>query len=75
MGDAIDHAQDLALMFQEHTRHGILATIRNVIAVFPEEGRACCDCGDPIPTERLRARPGATRCIECQERKERRDRR
>lgn len=35
------------------------------------EARACAACGDPIPAERLRARPDATLCIECQEEHER----
>jgi len=26
----------------------------------------CDDCGDEIPLERLRANPGATRCVRCQ---------
>ena len=31
------------------------------------DGVACCrECGDPIPTERLKAVPGASRCRECQ---------
>lgn len=36
------------------------------------DGKACCrGCGEPIPLARLRARPGACRCIECQELHER----
>lgn len=30
----------------------------------------CEDCGRPIPPERLRALPEATRCVECQRRSE-----
>jgi RNA polymerase-binding protein DksA len=30
----------------------------------------CVDCGAEIPVERLRARPGAARCVECQGRHE-----
>jgi RNA polymerase-binding protein DksA len=32
------------------------------------EGRygVCEDCGEDIPVERLRAYPGATRCVRCQ---------
>jgi len=29
-------------------------------------GGICEDCGDPIPEARLRAMPGATRCVACQ---------
>lgn len=32
----------------------------------------CDDCGNPIPAARLRILPSATRCIECQQRNERR---
>jgi RNA polymerase-binding protein DksA len=31
----------------------------------------CADCGADIPLERLRAEPGAARCIQCQARHER----
>jgi RNA polymerase-binding transcription factor len=30
----------------------------------------CVDCGAEIPFERLRAQPGAERCVACQERRE-----
>jgi RNA polymerase-binding protein DksA len=30
----------------------------------------CADCGDEIPFQRLRAQPGAERCVACQERHE-----
>lgn len=26
----------------------------------------CIDCGEPIPAARLKAVPGALRCVECQ---------
>jgi RNA polymerase-binding transcription factor DksA len=31
----------------------------------------CADCGGPIGTERLAARPGAPRCIACESRRRR----
>ena len=36
------------------------------------EGRygICEDCGRPIHEARLRARPDATRCVDCQRRRE-----
>ena len=36
------------------------------------EGRygICEDCGQPIPTERLEARPHATFCVDCQKKRE-----
>jgi DnaK suppressor protein len=36
---------------------------------------ACEDCHEPIPTERLRFRPEATRCVGCQSRWDRVNRR
>lgn len=30
----------------------------------------CYDCEDPIPPQRLAAKPHATRCVDCQERRE-----
>src|SRR5438046_3071595 len=30
----------------------------------------CASCGQPIPAERLAARPEATQCVECQRRRE-----
>ena len=35
----------------------------------------CEDCGEPIATERLRFRPEATRCVDCQTRWDRLNRR
>ncbi len=29
----------------------------------------CADCGGPIPTERLLAKPSASLCVSCQEKK------
>jgi len=32
-----------------------------------EDGRlVCAECGEPIPAQRLKAVPGATRCRACQ---------
>ncbi|WP_449063518.1 TraR/DksA family transcriptional regulator [Planomonospora algeriensis] len=32
----------------------------------------CVDCGRPVPEGRLEARPEASRCVQCQSRRERR---
>ncbi|GII81591.1 hypothetical protein Sru01_65730 [Sphaerisporangium rufum] len=32
----------------------------------------CVDCGAPVPEGRLAARPEASRCVQCQSRRERR---
>ncbi|MBG0832129.1 TraR/DksA C4-type zinc finger protein [Planomonospora sp. ID67723] len=39
-----------------------------------DDGRygLCVDCGRPVPEGRLEARPEASRCVECQSRRERR---
>ena len=37
-------------------------------------GRLCLDCGDEIEPERLKALPYVVRCIDCQTKKERRER-
>jgi len=39
------------------------------------DGRRCCiDCEEPIPEERLAARPDSVRCIECKQIKEQKQR-
>ncbi len=37
--------------------------------------RVCLDCFDPLGKKRLKANPDAVRCVECQELKEKQDRR
>lgn len=76
MGDAIDQAQDFDMMYQEQTRHRLLQNMAHKPANIPiPTYRECIDCGEPIPQDRLQARPASVRCIDCQERKERRERR
>jgi RNA polymerase-binding transcription factor DksA len=31
----------------------------------------CVDCGNPVPDERLEARPGTARCVPCQSKRDR----
>ena len=38
------------------------------------ERGSCCDCAGKIPERRLRAQPFAVRCLQCEERRERRGR-
>jgi|GEM_PF-646872 len=40
----------------------------------PDVSRICLDCGDEIELARLTAVPNAVRCLDCQGKKERRDR-
>lgn len=37
------------------------------IAQIIQAGRDCCECGLPIPAQRLRVQPFAVRCIDCQQ--------
>lgn len=68
--DIIDHASDL------EERHRAAALAAHRAARAPAPGTAadglCADCGDPIPAARLARVPGARRCVECQQREERR---
>jgi len=41
-------------------------TVQQEAAYNIEGITSCCDCLDPIPAERLAAKPDAARCIECQ---------
>ena len=34
----------------------------------------CVDCGNPVPDERLEARPATARCVPCQSKRDRRRR-
>lgn len=64
--DAADDGQVAEQLFREEA----LAAVRvaPAAAQVMEGGRVvCAECGQPIPTARLAAVPGATRCRECQE--------
>lgn len=64
---------DRASVLEQALHETALAAHRAARCAEPAapDGR-CIGCGDPIPPERLAARPGAARCVECQEREERR---
>lgn len=70
--DSIERGQRLDEFYR---RNAIAAHFAS--AAGPEEplyidGERCClDCEDPIPPDRLRHRPDAVRCTECQSKKER----
>jgi DnaK suppressor protein len=58
-------------LLQEQRRH--LDQLANALArVAAGTYGICDDCGRPIPAQRLRILPSATRCIACQQRNERR---
>ena len=61
---------NLSLRIKERDAR-LVEKIRSVLKKI-EDGTfgICEDCGGPIPEKRLRARPVATRCIECKEKQE-----
>ena len=84
--DEIDQAQQNDELFRRNAlnkhfgrspeyllRKGVLPNrSRTVHGAGPGSGpRLCTDCGDKIDAGRLEARPGATRCIDCQAKHER----
>ncbi len=75
------HAELFAELFRVHAKHvacsgcGKTETLRAVRTQKGdwdwEDAVRCEDCGGEIPEARLRAVPGATRCVKCQEEFER----
>jgi len=68
---------DLAAQFQqmdlERALKRALMAARSADEPFYVGGVRCClDCGEPIPPERIRANPQASRCVACQAGRERR---
>jgi len=65
MADDADRAQ---ILEEQHRARSIaVARARSMDTPLMENGRrVCLECGDPIPKARLRASPGAVRCIGCQ---------
>ena len=67
---SLDQARDQALLDQtRHTMAELLAARQRLAT--GRYGR-CEQCGRPIPVERLRARPEATRCVTCSAQRSRR---
>ncbi len=59
-------------MYVSHKFAVVVPNLRRAIAKALQGTRnACDDCKDLIPAKRLKAVPGAIRCLCCQERKER----
>lgn len=69
--DDANHAQKR----EELARATALAVVQRQIAADLSEAGCedCIDCGDPIPEDRRKAMPSATRCIGCQEIEDRRE--
>lgn len=63
---AFERAQILALRAQARSR---LSEIDRAVQRWHHGTYGICEgCGDPIPVERLLARPAATTCLRCAER-------
>lgn len=79
-GDSIDESVDeqgtsTTLRLKDRERN-LLTKINDALNRIDDGDYGFCDnCGDPIGTGRLRARPMATLCIECKEDEEREERR
>lgn len=62
--DAVDITQEAeAAELAERARRGAL---RPPVPAVPVGGRSCSRCGQPIPSRRLAAPPGARLCLPCQ---------
>ena len=79
-GDSIDESVDeqgtsTTLRLKDRERN-LLTKINDALNRIDDGDYGFCEnCGDPIGTGRLRARPMATLCIECKEDEEREERR
>ncbi|MFE8070534.1 TraR/DksA family transcriptional regulator [Marinobacteraceae bacterium S3BR75-40.1] len=80
LGQALDH--DFAEQAVEQENSEVLQSLgREAEAEIAKINRAlirmdegsygeCVDCGEPIPVERLKARPYSSRCVDCASRQE-----
>jgi len=70
MPDIFDQAQETNELFTANALAEHLKKRRAGTPWTPHTN--CADCGEPIPKNRLKANPQATRCITCQALAERR---
>lgn len=70
MTDFADDAQ----LIEEAERDSAVAQLRRRVARPVEIRLDCAACADPIEPDRLKANPGARRCLHCQEAFERHQR-
>ncbi|ALL14276.1 TraR/DksA C4-type zinc finger protein [Caulobacter henricii] len=68
MSDIVDRAQEIEGFARERAIERVRGQAH---ARGPEDLVACVECGDPIGLERREVRPGALRCVECEEARER----
>lgn len=71
---------DLAQELEEKHRAKALARFAEALAVTEPQlsidgVRVCLDCQEPLTKKRLKAKPDASRCVECQELREKQNRR
>ena len=75
-GNMAKEYQSLSLDRQRYVEHKLSRVVPNLkraIAKALQGNRNVCDdCGEEIPKDRLKAVPGAIRCIRCQSKSERR---
>ena len=64
--DIIDEANARADMFRENAVNAVRQNNPPESPLYLDGVRCCLDCEEPIPEERLEARPDAVRCVECQ---------
>lgn len=72
MSDAMDAVQDRVLEDLERIQALRLARVRPLSVPSNVRIVVCTECETPIDPRRIRALPGCTRCVECEERSERR---
>lgn len=63
MADEIDKAQE----YMETLLEANIRAARGIPADDTVIHILCIDCGTQIPPERRKAKPGCSRCIDCQE--------
>lgn len=76
MSKQFDLAQDLEEIHRTKALAAHAAAVAVTEAPFEIEGkRVCLDCFEPLGRRRLKANPDAVRCVECQELREKQNRR
>lgn len=70
--DDLDHLQEMEVSAAEARLAERLLRIQREAAIQPPVSRECDDCGCEIPAARLKVRPTARLCVDCQHDAERR---
>lgn len=73
--DDLDRAKEREMADRDRALKAQLAKgLERETPLYIEGERCCLDCYDPIPEERIEARPESVRCISCKEQQEHRER-